>query len=215
MKKSIIRMQRAGGKLLAGAWLMLLAAGWLTPCSGMEALTQEELGDLSGKNGISMGFIGDRTVTQSFQCIAQGDSDGWGTLQDGTTTPNTDTAHQGWLVLIGNGANTGNLNFTVPDNTIMHIDAGTTSGVCTPKSGCPGFVIPANRTYFTFTMSDADIGLIDPTTVWVALTNDPYDDDNAGTAIQTEMEMVGWMRSENLKIEKAHMTSKCFIWAHP
>lgn len=220
---SIIRKQRAGekpGGFLAGAMLILLASCWLTPCSGMEALTQSELGELSGQTGITMVFhgtdtfiAGPTTITgamitaQQFTCLSQGDSDGWGAAGGQDHNP-------GWLVLIGNGANTGYLTFTVPNDTHITIDVGTTTGACTPKSDCPGFVIPANKSYFTFSMTNADIGLIDPTTVNISLTDDPMEDDNSATLVSAEMDMIGWMRTEKLMIDKSDMTSKCFIWAH-
>jgi len=205
---SIIRIKRVGGKILAGVWLITLACGGLNPCSGMEAMTQSELNEMIGYSGITM--RSDGTVVfarQQFQSICQGDKDGWGNSQDDNI---------GWLVMIGNGVNTGALTFTVPNATEVTIDVGTTTGACTPAGAtCPGFVIPSGTSYFTFSMTDADIGLQTPTTVSVALASTPLNDGSTATAISSEMELIGWIMPVNLMIDKANMTSHCYIWAHP
>lgn len=202
---SVIKTKRMGEKILAVVWLIVLTGGGLIPCSAMEALTQSELNEMIGYSGITMKWNGTVNLSrQVFQSMCQGDDDGWGNNQDD---------NDGWLVLIGNGLNTGSLTFTVPNATEITIDVATTTGACTPKGDlCPGFVIPAGTSYFTFSMSDADIGLQTPTTVSVALTEDPRADNS--TAVSSQMELVGWIMPVNLMIDKDTMVSHCYIWAH-
>lgn len=197
----ITRKKRAGvrpGGFLAGAVLMIgLASSWLTPCSGMDTLTQAELGELSGRTGITMAFGDTVKVEASFNALSFGDLDGWGNSQD-------DNA--GWLVLIGDGSNTGTLSSIIPQGAITTIDVGTTGAVsCTPAGGAPyaGILIPASTPFFTFSLTKAVIGLSYPATVNICLSN----------AVQLG-ERVGYMNATNLMIEKADMKSTCYIWAH-
>lgn len=200
---SVKRKKRTGLKrvgLMAGAVLLMeFASSWLNPCSGMDALTQTEMGKLSGQSGISMGIMGTSTIVASFQTIAMGDTDGWGTSQ-------VDLA--GWIVLIGTGTNWGYISVAVPDCAQMTIDAATTgAGTCTP-SAYGGIKIPPNTPFFTFTLTNASIGLINPTTVYIRTS------DNA-TESAGSMDPVGWMKPVGLAIDKADMKSTCYIWAHP
>lgn len=196
---------------MAGAVLMGLLLCWFSPCSGMDVLTPDELESLSGRHGISLAFGGRFTAMKAtFRSISQGDPDGWGV---GSHDDNA-----GWLVLIGNGSNTGTLSFVVPDGVQMDVNVGTTgASACNPAGGAPyaGILIPANTSFFTFSMTDALISLYDPLTVNICLTN------NAGLTVDgdwpedtvNDMEIVGWMQTEELKIDKAVMKSECYIWA--
>jgi hypothetical protein len=196
------RGKKAGVKigLVAGAILLMgFASAWLTPCSGMDALTQSEMGNLSGQYGISMGICGSSTIIASFQSIAMGDTDGWGNSQD-------DTA--GWIVLIGTGSNWGYLTFTVPDGAQMTFDVATTGASTCAPSPYAAIKIPPNTPFFTFTLTKATIGLINPTTV--NLRSNDTATESAGS-----MDPIGWMKPVGLAIDKADMKSTCYIWAHP
>lgn len=202
-----MKQKRAGGKtggLVAGAILMMgLAFAWLTPCSGMDALTQSELGELSGRSGITMAFGSAITVEATFNSLSFGDTDGWGNNPARAQNP-------GWLVLIGDGSNTGTLSSSIPQGSILTIDVGTTGGAaCAIAGPAPhaGIVIPANTPFFTFSLTKAVIGLQDPTTVNICLTN-------SATQAVGSMEKIGLMRSENLLIDKVDRLSTCYVWAH-
>jgi hypothetical protein len=194
---------------MAGAVLMGLFFCWFSPCSGMEVLTQGELEKLSGRTGISLAFGGRFTpMRATFRSLSQGDTDGWGGKTATWAAAQDD--NPGWLVLIGNGTNTGSLSFTVPDGVVMSVDVGRTgASACTPAGGAPyaGLSIPANTPFFTFSMTDAVITLGVPTTVNICLTND------AAQAVGS-MEVVGRMNMDTLMIDKAVMKSECYIWAH-
>jgi hypothetical protein len=200
-----IKRKKTGKKRLgfvAGAVLVMgLAASWLTPCSGMDTLTQSELGELSGQQGISIGFGSAVTVKATFNLLSQGDTDGWG---------NGTNANAGWLVLVGTGTNTGVLSNSIPEGAIMDIDVGTTgAGTCAIAGGAPyaGIAIPPSTTFFSFSLTKATIGLAYPTTVYVCLTN-------SATQAVGSMDKVGVINATQLVIDKADMKSTCYIWAH-
>jgi hypothetical protein len=200
-----IKRKRTGKKLghfVAGAVLIMgLASSWLTPCSGMDALTQSELGELSGQQGISIGFGSSITVKATFNSMSQGDTDGWG---------NGVNANAGWLVLIGNGSNTGVLSNSIPAGAVMDIDVGRTGGTpCTVAGPAPyaGILVPANTAFFSFSLTKATIGLAYPMTVNICLTN-------SATQNVALMDRVGIINATALMIDKADMKSTCYIWAH-
>lgn len=186
----------------AGAVLMLgLLSSWLTPCSGMDALTQGEMEQLSGQTGISMAFCGSSTIEASFNSLSPfGDTDGWGNSQDDDP---------GWLTLIGDGSNTGYLRITIPDGAVMTVDVATTGATtCLPAGAAYGGIrIPPSTTFFTFTLTKATIELQNPDTVNIMATNDP-------TTGPASMDLVGWMKPVGLAIDKVDQTSTCYIWAH-
>ena len=184
--------------------VLILACFWLPPCWAMDALTLSEMNDLSGQIGLSIGFRGITTVEASFTTLCYGDPDG---LALWTGSPEPDA---GWLVLIGDGSNTGYLRTVIPDDAEMTIDVGTTGNTaCTPAgTGYLGIVIPANTPFFTFTLTKAFIDLAYPATVNVRLGANP----GAGAS----NELIGVMQATKLAIEKdPNVTSRCFIWAHP
>lgn len=202
-----IRRKKTGKKRLgfvAGAVLVMgLAASWLTPCSGMDTLTQAELGELSGQQGISIGFGSAVTVKATFNSLSQGDTDGWG-------NPGGVNANAGWLVLIGNGTNTGILSNSIPAGAVMDIDVGTTgAGTCLIAGGAPyaGIAIPPNTSFFSFSLTKATIDLAYPATLYVCLTN-------SATQAVALMDRVGIINATDLVIDKADMKSTCYIWAH-
>lgn len=170
------------------------------PCAGMEALTQDELGDLSGSIGVSLTFINPVTVRATFTALTFGDTDGWG---DGTL--NDDNA--GWLVLVGTGSNTASLNVEIPASSQLDIDVGTTgASACSPEGGAPyaGLSIPANTSFFTFSLTETNIVLTTPETIRIGLSSSAY---SVGT-------LMGYMKAENVAIDKADKKSTCYIWAH-
>lgn len=190
---------------MTGAILVIgLTFPWLPPCSGMDALTQSELNELSGRAGITMAFSSPATVEARFNSLGIGDTDGWGAIGGQNDNP-------GWLVLIGTGANTGYLRSTIPANAVMTFDVGTTGGTSCPIAGAApyaGILIPANTPFFSFSLTEAIIGLQTPTTVNIKLTS-------GATLAAGSMESVGFMRAQNLMIEKDNIKSTCYIWVHP
>ena len=176
----------------------------LFPGWGMEALTQAELSQLAGQQGITIGFGSDVSVEATFSSLCQGDPDGWG---DGLGYS------EGWLVLINDGTNTGGLSVTVPAGAIMEIDVGRTgASTCSPVSKefnvtYQGLAIPPDTTFFTFSLTDTDIGLSLPDSfIYIRLADQASSTDDDLT--------IGRMICENLMIDKDEMISSCYIWAH-
>jgi hypothetical protein len=194
--------KRAGVKLIGfvtGTILMLgFVAYLLPPCSAMDAMTQSEMGQFSGQQGITLGFGSTSTVIATFNSLSWGDSDGWGNSQDN---------NPGWIVLIGDGSNTGVLSTTVPCGAIMNIDVATTGGSTCSPGDFGGIAIPPNTSYFTFTLTKATIGLDTPTTINIMGTNNP-------NGLPGTMDLVGYVYPVNIMIDKADMTSTCYVWAH-
>jgi hypothetical protein len=192
------------GGFLAGAILIMgIAFFRLTPSYAMDAMTRSELDELSGKAGINMVFRDAVTVEASFHSLSIGDTDGW----DG----NAANDNAGWLVLIGTGSTTGYLRTTIPAESILTVDAAVTgASSCAVAGGAPyaGIVVPANTPFFSFSLTDTDIGLQTPETVWVKLTH-------SATIAATSMETVGFMNVTNLMIDKDDIKSTCYIWARP
>lgn len=192
---------RTGAFIFACACL-LLGLGAVAPphCLGMEALTQEEMGDMSGATGITLTFINPVTVRATFTALTYGDGDGWGDATSGDNNP-------GWLVLIGSGSNTATLSVTIPAASQLDIDVGSTgASACSPAGGAPyaGISIPANTSFFTFSLTETTIGLVTPTTIRIGLSQNAY---SAG-------DLMGYMLAENVMIDKASMKSTCYIWPH-
>ena len=196
------RKKRAGVKLIsfvAGAVLMTgLVSSWLTPCSGMDTLTRSELGELSGQDGLSIAWCDDVTATQTFTSIGQGDTDGWGNNQDNNA---------GWIVLIGTGSNTGYVSVTTKE-AVLTVDVATAGATtCTPGGASyAGIKVPAGVTFFTFSLTQANIELVNPETVYICGTYN--------SQITPAASRVGWMKPVGLAIDKADMKSTCYIWAH-
>ncbi len=143
-----------------------------------------------------MGFASPATVRATFTSLSFGDSDGWG---DGTGGTN----NAGWLVLTGNGAE---LNIEIPANAQLDIDVGHTVSTCAPKSGAAyaGLKIPADSTFFTFSLTETNIVLVVPDTVYIGLSQ-------SGSSVGDYM---GYMRADNVAIDKANKKSSCYIWTH-
>lgn len=198
----IIR-KRAGVKLVgfvAGTILMMGFVNYLLPpCSAMDAMTQSEMGGLSGQQGITLGFGSTVTIIATFHSLSQGDSDGWGV---GGQDDNP-----GWIVLIGDGSNTGVLSSTIPCGAEMTFDVATTGGSTCSPGDFGGIAIPPNTPYFIFTLSKLTIGLNTPETVDIRTATNP--NGAPGT-----MDLVGHMKPVNVMIDKADMTSTCYVWAH-
>ena len=199
------KRQTAGNRPKRTAVYTILTFGFiftgLFPGWGMEALTQAELSQLAGQQGITIGFGSDVSVEATFHSLCQGDPDGWGNSQN-------DSA--GWLVLMGSGTNTAALKVTIPGGSIMEIDVGRSgAGTCSPVSkefnvAYQGIAIPPQTPFFTFSLTDTDIGLSLPDSyIYIRLS------DQASSG-----ELVGKMICENLMIDKDEMTSSCYIWAH-
>ena len=92
----------------------------------------------------------------------------------------------------------------------MEIDVGRSgAGTCSPVSkefnvAYQGIAIPPQTPFFTFSLTDTDIGLSLPDSyIYIRLS------DQASSG-----ELVGKMICENLMIDKDEMTSSCYIWAH-
>ena len=187
--------------------LSILAIGiismWLSPCFGMDALTQSELGELSGRVGFSIAFQNATTemsVTATFNAISYGDADGWGSAGTGNRNP-------GWLVLIGNGSNTGTLGINLSRSTVLEIDVGTTGSTeCSPAGGAPyaGIKIPADTPFFSFSLTEMDFILRSPKTVNISLSRSGGSNDD----------VTGYMLAENVAIDKDTLKSTCYIWPH-
>ncbi len=203
--------KRRGIKARLIAGLMGMALLFLSPCWGMDALTESELGELTGKTGITMGFSSDFTVKATFNSITFGDKDGWGAGASYTTDQ-----HPGWLVLVGESlGNTGSLSFSVPAGAQVDLDVGVTGATttCHPAGtgAYNGIAIPKSTPFLTFTLSDVDITLDTPDTVNICLT------DNPNEAVSS-MEDIGWMEMKGLDIDlrskERGLTSQAFIWVH-
>jgi hypothetical protein len=188
--------------MTAGIALVVIFC-WLTPCSGMDAMTQSEMGVMCGRAGLTMAFGSMFTTQSTFQALSWGDPDGWGAT--GGINHNA-----GWLVLIGTGSNTGKLSVTIPAGVEMKVSAATT-GNCTftPGSG-PGLAIPKYTPFFTFSLSDVDISLVTPTTIWINLS--PASGQRSSS--ESWNDSMGLLRATNLMIDKADKESTLYIWAH-
>jgi hypothetical protein len=207
-----IRKEKVGENLVGSLKSLVLVLGLIilliSPCFGMDALTQDEMGDLSGRIGLSIQFSSPGTVSgvaATFSGLNFGDSDGWG-----GTTPGDD--NPGWLVLTGmDGTQTARLSVGVKDGTQLDIDVGTndTNNPCNVAGGSPylGIAVPAHTSFFSFSLTDTDIVLVTPETIKIALTDTP--------ASPADADVMGYMRAENVKIAKeSGRLSQCFIWAH-
>jgi hypothetical protein len=215
------RKKRAGVKLfgfIAGAILMMgIVSSWLSPCSGMDALTQSELGELSAQVGIDIGFCDTTTnavkIRANFQTISFGDTDGWGNGID---------QHPGWIILRGRDSTKwGQLFVALPSGAQMSIDAAST-GSCTytPGSGYGAIRIPPDTPFFTFSLTETKIGLINPTTVEI-VSSDTSDPRSNSLGIE-DANKVGWIKPDGLAIEldpydpsdSTRGVSRCYIWPH-
>ncbi|MFP4040153.1 MAG: hypothetical protein ACLFS7_06385 [Desulfosudaceae bacterium] len=190
----MMEMSTAGAIKLVIIAMMIMA----TPAAAMDAMTAEELDALSGQAGLTITFGDTFTTKASFTSLNIGDGDGTGVGQ-GVGNP-------GWLVLTGNGTNTAEMSVTISDGTHLKVNAATAgAGGFTPAGTNYGLIdIPAGKPFFTFSLSDTDIGLKTPETVYLSLS------DTAGVITDT----VGFLSVDNLMIDKEEMTSTLYIWTH-
>ena len=168
-----------------------------SPATAMDAMTAQELDALSGRAGITIGFGDTFTMKTNFTSLNIGDADGTG-VGRGVGNP-------GWLVLTGNGTNTAELSVAITDGTVLQVNAAHTGGSAFTPAG-PGYGlinIPAGTSFFTFSLSDTDIGLAVPETVYFSLS------DTAGVVTDT----VGFLSVEGLAVDKDEKPSTLFIWA--
>lgn len=173
----------------------------LTPCWGMDVMSEKELNNLQGQAGLTLSYCGTMTITQSFRSLNQGDPDGWGMGY---------SANPGWLVLYGNGSNSGYIRIVIADGARWNFDVGRTgASVCYPISSVthPGFQIPANTPFFVFGLTNTSISLQDPTTVNIYFSN------AAHTAPAGDR--VGYIKESGVAIDKRSMPSELYLWAHP
>jgi hypothetical protein len=198
------KKQKPGWVSMTAGIALVVIFCLLTPCSGMDAMTQSEMGDMCGRAGLTMAFGSTCTATKAtFHALNWGDPDGWGATGG-------INHYAGWLVLIGSGSNTATLSVTIPAGAEMKVSAATT-GACTftPGSG-PGLAIPPITSFFTFSLSDVDIGLQTPTTIWINLS--PASGQRSSS--ESWKDSMGLMRATNLMIDKADKESTLYIWAH-
>lgn len=187
-----------GGIKLAIALIAALTLLTL-PAQAMDAMTAEELDALSGRAGLTISFADTFSMKATFTALSIGDKDGVGTGLGYTNNP-------GWLVLTGNGTNTATLSVGISDGTDLEVSAATAeSGGFTPSGSGYGLInIPESTPFFTFSLSDTDIGLAVPDTVYISLS------DSAGTLTDT----VGFLTVDNLMVDKEEKTSTLFIWTY-
>jgi hypothetical protein len=169
----------------------------------MDTLTHSEMEKLSGQTGISVTWCGTATTKQTFTSLTPipGDPDGWGNSQDDDP---------GYLVFIGTGSNTGYIGITTPEGTVFTCDVGTSGATgCQPAGGAPyaGIQVPADTTFFTFTLSTFTLNLVNPETVNIMAATSP-------SGAPGTMDQVGWIKPTGLAIDKVDQTSTCYIWRH-
>lgn len=222
LRKMTGKKRKAVGVGRAAGIALVVMFCRLTPCWGMDAMTQAEMGDTCGRSGITVVFGNTFTMSNSFTSLNQGDGDGWGAIGGVNDNP-------GWLVLMGNGTNRGEITVSLPQGTVMKISAAST-GSCTytppsetvvvdtaystPKTRTAsygGLKVPMNTPFFTFSLSDTNIVLTTPTTIWINLS------ENRGTRSGTEawLDSAGLMRATNVTVDKYNMESTLYVWAHP
>jgi hypothetical protein len=173
----------------------------------MDTMTQSEMSDLRGRSGLAAGFCTAITWSYEFNSLDTGDLDGWG---DGSASdPNR---YEGWLVMTGTGSNSGELGITIPAGAKLYIDVATT-GACTyyPRGASqPGFAIPASTSFFSLSLTDVNILLEPPETVWINLSTSP----GVRGGSEAWLDSVGSIKPVNVAIDKADMaTSTLYVWA--
>jgi hypothetical protein len=169
----------------------------------MDAMTQSEMGDMCGRAGLRVGFCTPITWSYEFTSLDTGDLDGWG---------NGVNAYEGWIVMTGTGSNSGELGITIPAGAELKLDVSTTGCTYYPRgASSPGFAIPPDTSFLTFSLTDVNVLLEPPETVWVNLSASP------GVRSSTEAwnDSIGSIKPVNVAIDKADMdTSALYIWSH-
>ncbi len=150
----------------------------------MDALTQNQLGNVDGQAGLSIGF-GSSVVTEiSFNALSWGDPDGYSTA---------DSA--GWLIIDG----TIGITLTVGQGEILEVDIAYTSGATTFNS----VTIPAGRTFLALSLPSTDINVTVPETLNIGF----------GTQAANMDCTLGMLNLSGLNVSVGAIDS-LYVWCH-
>ena len=167
----------------------------------MEKMSGQDLGDVTGQAGVSIGFEGDSITTISFSQVAWGDPDGMTTVTSATCGNGP-----GWIILDGEGSSSVVIQQIIADGEVLELDIGTTTATCDidgDGSTGTGVQLPNAKTFIAVGLPNMTVSITTPDTLVVGL----------GSTSQAITGTLGLLNLKNLDISVTQ-PNKLYIWAH-